>query len=248
MEKPIRLQKFLAHAGVASRRKCEKIIESRRVQVDGKTVSAMGVKVTPGKERVTVDGKEIGAAEEHVYILLYKPKGYVTTVADPQGRPIVTSFLQNVKERVFPVGRLDLDTEGALLLTNDGELTQAILHPSNEVYKTYEALVKGQPKSSDLHSLETGIMVDDKKTSPAKVLFKERVQQNAVVQITIHEGRKRQVKKMFQAIGHPVLSLKRLAYGNLGLGNLQPGKYRFLTKNDINLIFSNKFLYKQKNS
>ena len=248
MEKPIRLQKFLAHAGVASRRKCEKIIESRRVQVDGKTVSAMGVKVTPGKERVTVDGEEIGAAEEHVYILLYKPKGYVTTVADPQGRPIVTSFLQNVKERVFPVGRLDLDTEGALLLTNDGELTQAILHPSNQVFKTYEALVKGQPKSSDLHSLETGVMVDDKKTSPAKVLFKERSQQNAVVQITIHEGRKRQVKKMFQAIGHPVLSLKRLAYGNLGLGNLQPGKYKFLTKSDINLIFSNKTLYKQKNS
>lgn len=248
MEKPVRLQKFLAHAGVASRRKCEKIIESRRVQVDGRTVSAMGIKITPGKERVMVDGKEITAAEEHVYILLYKPKGYVTTVADPQGRPIVTSFLQNVKERVFPVGRLDLDTEGALLLTNDGELTQAILHPSNEVFKTYEVLVKGLPKSPDLHSLETGVMVDDKKTSPAKVLFKEKIQQNSLIQITIHEGRKRQVKKMFQAIGHPVLSLKRLAYGNLGLGNLKPGKYRFLTKNDINLIFSNKSLYKQKNS
>lgn len=248
MEKPIRLQKFLAHAGVASRRKCEKIIESRRVQVNGKTVTAMGTKVTPGKELVTVDGAEIGGAEKHVYILLNKPKGYVTTVADPQGRPIVTSFLQNIKERVFPVGRLDLDTEGALLLTNDGALTQAILHPSNEVFKTYEALVKGQPKPSALRSLEIGILVEDKKTSPAKVLIKEKTQQNAIVQITIHEGRKRQVKKMFQAIGHPVISLKRLAYGNLGLGNLRPGKYKFLTKNDINLIFSNKSLYKQKNS
>ncbi len=248
MEKPVRLQKFLAHAGVASRRKCEKIIESRRVQVDGKTVSAMGVKVTPGKERITVDGKEIGAAEKHVYILLNKPRGYVTTVADPQGRPIVTSFLQNIKERVFPVGRLDLDTEGALLLTNDGELTQAILHPSNQVFKTYEARIKGHPKPGDLRSLETGIMVEARKTAPAKVVLKDKTRENAIIQITIHEGRKRQVKKMFQAIGHPVLSLKRLAYGNLRLGNLRPGKYRFLTKNDINLIFSNKILYKQKDS
>lgn len=248
MEKPVRLQKFLAHAGIASRRKCETIIESGRVQVDGKTVKTMGVKVTPGIEKITVDNKEIAAAEKHVYILLNKPKGYVTTVADPQGRPIVTSFLQNVKERVFPVGRLDLDTEGALLLTNDGELTQSILHPSNNVFKTYEAEVKGNPKSSDLRTLETGIMVEDKKTSPAKIRVIQKNKGNSIIQITIHEGRKRQVKKMFQAIGHPVLSLKRLAYGNLGLGNLAPGKYRFLKKNEIKLIFSNKSLYKQKDS
>lgn len=248
MEKPIRLQKFLAHAGVASRRKCENIIESGRVQVDGKTVKAMGIKVTPGKERITVDNKEIIAAEKHIYILLNKPKGYVTTVADPQGRPIVTSFLQNVKERVFPVGRLDLDTEGALLLTNDGELTQSILHPSNQVFKTYEAEVKGNPKSSDLRALETGVMVENRITSPAKVRVIRKARGNSIIQITIHEGRKRQVKKMFQAIGHPVLALKRLAYGNLGLGDLAPGKYRFLQKNELNLIFSNKSLYKQKNS
>lgn len=248
MVKPIRLQKFLAHAGVASRRKCEAIIENGRVQVDGKTVTTMGVKVIPGKEKITVDNKEILSAEKHVYILLNKPKGYVTTVADPQGRPIVTSFLQNVKERVFPVGRLDLDTEGALLLTNDGELTQAILHPSNQVFKTYEAKVDGIPDSSDLRALETGIMVENKKTSPAKVRLIKKIKRNSIIQITIHEGRKRQVKKMLQAVGHPVLSLKRLAYGKLELGNLAPGKYRFLKKNDINLIFSNKSLYKQKNS
>jgi len=248
MEKPLRLQKFLAHAGVASRRKCEEIISNGRVQIDGKTITAMGTQVTPGKERITVDGKLIGAKEKLVYILLNKPKGYVTTVSDPQGRPIVTSLLQNIKERVFPVGRLDLDTEGALLLTNDGELTQSILHPSNEVFKTYEAEVKGNPKASNLRSLETGIMVENKKTAPAKVRFKRKKKQNSIIEITIHEGRKRQVKKMFQAIGHPVVSLKRLAYGKLGLGNLAVGKYRFLKKNDINLIFSNKSLYKQKNS
>jgi pseudouridine synthase len=248
MVKPVRLQKYLAQAGVASRRKCESIIENGRVQVDGKTVKTMGIKITPGKEKITVDSKEVITTEKLVYILLNKPKGYVTTVADPQGRPIVTSFLQDVKERVFPVGRLDLDTEGALLLTNDGELTQSILHPSNQVYKTYEAEVKGIPSSSDLRALETGIMVENKKTSPAKVEVTNTIKGNSIIRITIHEGRKRQVKKMFLAIGHPVLSLKRLAYGKLGLGNLAPGKYRFLKKNDINLIFSNKILYKQKNS
>ncbi len=248
MENPVRLQKFLAHAGVASRRKCEAIISSGRVQIDGKTITAMGTQITPGKERITVDGKVIGAKEQPVYILLNKPKGYVTTVSDPQGRPIVTSLLQNIKERVFPVGRLDLDTEGALLLTNDGELTQSILHPSNEVFKTYEAEVKGRPTASALRSLETGIILENRKTAPAKVTIKQKNRQNAIIEITIHEGRKRQVKKMFQAIGHPVLSLKRLAYGNLGLGNLAVGKYRFLKKNDLKLIFSNKSLYKQKNN
>ncbi len=244
----IRLQKYLAHAGIASRRKCEEMIKSGRVQVDGKTVSCMGLKITPGVEQISVDGTTINTVEKHVYILLNKPKGYVTTVSDPQGRPIVTSLLQDVKERVFPVGRLDLDTEGALLLTNDGELTQAILHPSKQVYKTYEALVKGRPQESDLKSLENGIFVEGKKTAPAKVSFIKHHAQNSVIQIIIHEGRKRQVKKMFQAIGSPVLSLKRLAYGSLNLGTLKPGKYKFLTKKDLKLIFSNKNLYKQKNS
>jgi len=244
MKNSVRLQKYLAHTGVASRRKCEEIIRSGRVQVDGKKVTAMGIKVTPGKEKILLDDREIGVAETPVYILLNKPKGYVTTVSDPQGRPIVTSLLHNIKERVFPVGRLDLDTEGALLLTNDGELTQAILHPSNEVYKTYEAKVRGIPQSFLLQRLETGIVVENKKTAPATVTSKQKKGKNSIIQITIHEGRKRQIKKMFQAIGHPVISLKRLAYGNLGLGNLQTGKYRFLQKKDINLIFSNKNLYK----
>ena len=248
MSAPIRLQKFLAQAGIASRRKCEQIIEAGRVQVNGKTVSAMGVKVCPGKERVTVDGKVVEAAEKDVYILLNKPKGYVTTVSDPQGRPIVTSFLQNVKERVYPVGRLDIDTEGALLLTNDGALTQAILHPSKGVFKTYEAVIKGFPSAASLRILETGVRLDGKKTAPAQVKVLGKEQRTSTVQLTIHEGRKHQVKKMLAAVGHPVQSLKRLAYGKLGLGNLKPGKYRFLTKNDLNLIFSNKSLYKQKNS
>ena len=248
MAAPIRLQKFLAQAGIASRRKCEQIIEAGRVEVNGKTITAMGVKVDPGKERVTVDGKAVEAAEKDIYILLNKPKGYVTTVSDPQGRPIVTSFLQNVKERVYPVGRLDIDTEGALLLTNDGALTQAILHPSKGVFKTYEAVVKGSPSAASLRALETGVRIDGKKTAPGQVKVLRKEQRTSTIQLTIHEGRKHQVKKMFAAVGHPVQALKRLAYGKLGLGKLKPGKYRFLTKNDLNLIFSNKSLYKQKNS
>lgn len=248
MAEPIRLQKFLAQAGIASRRKCEQIIEAGRVQVNGKTVTAMGVKISPGNERVTVDGKEVENAEKDVYILLNKPKGYVSTLSDPQGRPIVTSFLQNVKERVYPVGRLDIDTEGALLLTNDGALTQAILHPSKGVFKTYEAVVKGSPSTAFLRTLETGVRIDGKKTAPAQVKVVDKAPQSSTIQLSIHEGRKHQVKKMFAVIGHPVQSLKRLSYGRLGLGNLKPGKYRFLTKNDLNLIFSNKSLYKQKNS
>ena len=244
MEKPVRLQKFLARAGIASRRKAEKFIAQGRVKVDGRIVTAMGQQITPGKQKILFDNKEIIAEEKFIYILLNKPKGYVTTLSDPQGRPIVTSLLQGIKERVFPVGRLDLDTEGALLLTNDGELAQSILHPSNEVFKTYEAEVKGCPSSSAIRSLEKGILLENKKTAPAKLRIKHKHKKNSVIIITIHEGRKRQVKKMFKAVGHPVQSLKRLAYGRLRLNGLHVGKFKILHQNDIKKIFSNKTLYK----
>jgi len=237
MEKPVRLQKFLAGAGVASRRKAEEYIADGRVQVDGKVCTAMGQQIVPGKQTVLFDNKEVVAKEPLIYILLNKPKGYVTTLSDPQGRPIVTSLLQGIKERVFPVGRLDLDTEGALLLTNDGELAQSILHPSREVFKTYEAEVKGSPVPASLRALEKGILLENKKTAPARLRIKRKNKTNSVILITIHEGRKRQVKKMFQAVGHPVISLKRLAYGKLELGNLVVGEYRFLHQNDLKMIF-----------
>lgn len=248
MDQPIRLQKFLAMAGIASRRKAEEYIAAGRVKVDGEISTAMGQQIIPGKHKVLFDNQAVIAKEELIYILLNKPKGYVTTLSDPQGRPIVTSLLQNIKERVFPVGRLDLDTEGALLLTNDGELAQSILHPSNEVFKTYQAEVKGFPAKKTIQALEKGILLENKKTAPAKITIKRRNKKNSVVIITIHEGRKRQVKKMFQAIGHPVQSLKRLAYGSLGLNGLGIGKYKILNKNDLKKIFPNKNLYKQKDS
>ncbi|MBU1140213.1 MAG: pseudouridine synthase, partial [Proteobacteria bacterium] len=159
-----------------------------------------------------------------------------------------TSLLSGIQERVYPVGRLDLDTEGALLLTNDGDLAQSILHPSHEVTKTYEAEVKGHPPSEAIKRLEKGILLENRKTAPAKIQIKQQKTKTTVIIITIHEGRKRQVKKMFEAIGHPVIALKRLAYGALTLDGLSLGKYKILQQKDLEKIFSNKFLYKHKNS
>ena len=232
-----RLQKVLAKAGVASRRRAEELIRQGKVRVDGKVVTEMGTKVDPETQNIECDGVALVSREEKVYILLHKPTGYLSTVDDPQGRPIVTDLLKNIKERVYPVGRLDLNTEGALLLTNDGELSQKILHPSHEVNKTYVAKVKGVPGKKKLDALSKGIELEGRKTWPARIKVLKTEAQSTVIQIIIHEGRKRQVRKMFEAIGHPVLALKRTAYGQLELGGLGPGKYRFLTPRDIKFIF-----------
>ncbi|MDX2435038.1 MAG: pseudouridine synthase, partial [Desulfobacterales bacterium] len=232
-----RLQKVLAKAGVASRRRAEELIRQGKVRVDGKVVTEMGTKVDPETQNIECDGVALVSQEEIVYILLNKPTGYLSTVDDPQGRPIVTDLLKNIAERVYPVGRLDLNTEGALLLTNDGELSQKILHPSHEVNKTYVAKVKGVPGKKKLDALSKGIELEGRKTWPARIKVLKTEAQSTVIQIIIHEGRKRQVRKMFEAIGHPVLALKRTAYGQLELGGLGPGKYRFLAPRDIKFIF-----------
>jgi 23S rRNA pseudouridine2605 synthase len=232
-----RLQKVLAKAGIASRRGAEELIRQGKVRVDGRVVTEMGTKVDPEIQEIECAGVTLASQEEKVYILLHKPSGYLSTVDDPQGRPIVTDLLKNIKERVYPVGRLDLDTEGALLLTNDGELAQKILHPSHEVNKTYVAKVKGLPGKKKLEALSRGIELEGRKTWPAKIEVLNTKAQLTTIQITIHEGRKRQVRKMFESIGHSVLGLKRIAYGQLELGELRSGKYRFLTPADIKFIF-----------
>lgn len=234
---PVRLQKYLAQCGVASRRQAEKIIKQGRVQVDGVVITAMGTLVNPDKQVICLDEKEVKAEQELFYILLNKPKGFVTTLSDPQGRPIVTSLIPDISARLFPVGRLDLDTEGALLLTNDGQLAQEIQHPKFEVKKSYEARVLGTPDKHVISQLERGILLDNKKTSPARVRIKKKFKKSSIIKITIHEGRKRQVRKMFQAVGHPVIELKRVSYGKLLLGTLPTGKYRKLNRNDIKKIF-----------
>lgn len=237
MTEHIRLHKYLAACGIASRRKAEEMISNGRVTINGVVVTSMGEKIIPGKDAVCCDGKPVVQAEEFVYVLLNKPKGYVTTLSDPQGRPVVTSLLKDLRQRVFPVGRLDLDTEGALILTNDGSLAQKIQHPSNETNKTYEALVQGHPGQAKLRELAKGILLEEKMTAPAEVKILKHLQGQTLIEIVIHEGRKRQVKKMFEFIGNPVISLKRIAYGRLQLGKLPSGKYKMLNHRDLKKIF-----------
>jgi 23S rRNA pseudouridine2605 synthase len=238
MNQKERLQKIIAQAGICSRRRAEEYIAAGRVAVDGRTVTELGFKADPAQAVISVDGQPVRQEEKKVHLLLNKPPGYVTTLSDPQGRPIVTDLLPpDLRLRLFPVGRLDLDSEGALLLTNDGDLANRILHPKFEVKKTYEATVRELPAASDLRRLEAGIIVDGQKTWPAQARVLRRTKTAAVIEIIIHEGKKRQVRKMFQAIGHPVLRLRRTAYGGLRLGGLGPGKCRFLTEKDITNIF-----------
>lgn len=233
-----RLQKIIACAGICSRRKAEEYIAAGRVTVDGQVIRESGCKVDPTQAMISVDGRPVSQEGKKIYLLLNKPPGYVTTLSDPQGRPIVTDLLPpQIKARLFPVGRLDLDSEGALLLTNDGALANRILHPKFEVKKTYEATVREMPPQKALRRLETGIIVDGWKTWPAQARLRRQTKNSVIIEIIIHEGKKRQVRKMFQAIGHPVLRLRRTAYGSLRLDGLAQGKSRFLTEKDITKIF-----------
>ncbi len=241
-----RLQKILAKAGIASRRSAEQLIRDGRIRVNGQVVMEMGCKADPAHDQITCDGKPM-AFEEKMYVLLNKPAGYVTTLSDPQGRPVVTDLLTEIPLRLFPVGRLDLDTEGALLMTNDGELGNSILHPRFEVKKTYEALVVGSPSPDKLNRLEQGIELDGFRTRPAGIRVLKRHKDQTLIEIIIHEGKKRQVRKMFQALNHRVLHLKRTAYGQLKLGTLPLGKHRVLTTNDLKKIFSGKIPFTIKN-
>ncbi len=223
-----RLQKYLAHCGVASRRKAEEYIRNGKVKVNGKTVTEMGVSVT-AQDRVEVDGKLVRLERKKVYIMLHKPKGYVTTVHDPEGRDTVMDLISDVEERVYPVGRLDYDSSGLLLLTNDGELAHRMMHPSHEIVKVYIVTVEGAPSAEAIRKLEKGIRIENYTTAPALVKVLENYGEKTKLEITIHEGRNRQVRKMCEAIGHQVIRLKRVAYGNLVLGALKPGQWRYLT-------------------
>ncbi|EKN69651.1 pseudouridine synthase [Neobacillus bataviensis LMG 21833] len=228
-----RLQKVIARAGIASRRKSEELIKEGRVKVNGKVVTELGVKVSPS-DKVEVNEIQI-EKEEPVYFLLYKPRGVISSVSDDKGRKVVTDFFSHFKERIFPVGRLDYDTSGLLLLTNDGEFANLLMHPKNELDKVYVAKIKGIPLRENLRKLEKGIRLEDGKTAPAKVnlLSVDKKKQTAIVEITIHEGRNRQVRRMFEAIGNEVLKLKRERYGFLTLNGLKTGEARELTPHEV---------------
>ncbi len=229
-----RLQKVIAHAGITSRRKAEELIVSGRVSVNGQIVKELGVQVS-AKDRVEVDGVPI-EQESPVYYMLYKPRGVISAVTDDKKRKVVLDFFTEVPERLYPIGRLDYDTSGLLLLTNDGDLSQKLMHPKHEVDKVYVAKVKGIADKKQLLPLSRGIRIEGKKTAPARfeILSTDAATQTSIVQLTIHEGRNHQVKNMLKAVGLPVQKLKREMYGSLTLAGLRPGEYRELTKKEVN--------------
>jgi 23S rRNA pseudouridine2605 synthase len=228
-----RLQKVLSQAGIASRRESEKIIADGRVAVNGTVVTELGVKADPEVDTITVDGKPISIEEKRVYILLYNPVGYMTTLKYPEGRPIVTDLLKGVKERVYPIGRLDYNTEGLLLLTNDGALANVLMHPSHEVDKGYLVRVSGQVSPVQIARLAEGVQLEDGMTAPAKVVPVSESEHNSWISITIHEGRYRQVRRMCEAVGLNVVRLKRSRYDFLEIGDLKPGEFRFLQPEEV---------------
>ena len=223
-----RLQKILSRAGVASRREAESMITAGRVAVDGKVVTELGVKADPATSSITLDGKPVVVAVGKVYIVLNKPSGYVTTLRDPQGRPIVTELLKGLGVRVFPVGRLDYNTEGLLLLTNDGEWANRLAHPRHEVDKEYLVRVRGTVAKEQIVRLEQGIELEDGKTAPARASVTKQSDNNTWISVTIHEGRYRQVRRMCEAVSLSVVRLRRVRYGSLVMGELKIGEYRHL--------------------
>lgn len=238
-----RLARFLAHAGIASRRHAEELIAAGRVQVNGATVTTQGTRIQPERDTVLVDGKPVLPPARHVYLLLHKPVGYVSTAHDPQGRPAVLGLLppelRNL--RVYPVGRLDIDTSGLLLLTNDGDFAQRLTHPRYAMPKHYQALVQGCPPESALDELRNGVTITEDngrshKTAPAQVHLLRKVGASCWLALTIHEGRKRQVRRMLTAVGHRVLELIRVGIGPLELGDLPVGQWRYLSSDEVEAI------------
>jgi len=231
-----RLQKIIAAAGVASRRKAEELITSGRVQVNGKMVTELGTKADPEQDHIRVDGKLLRGPERYSYIVLNKPKGYVTTVSDPEKRPTVMDLVRSVRGRVYPVGRLDWASEGLLLLTNDGELANALMKASSGVSKTYVVKVAGQPEETKLEKLRRGVSIAEKggrrvRTAPAKIkLIREG--DNPWLEVTIVEGRNRQIRKMFEEVGHHVEKIRRVQYGPLSL-DVPPGEFRSLSLEEV---------------
>lgn len=228
-----RLQKIIANAGIASRRKAEELILEGSVTVNGQVVRELGTKADPEKDAIKVKGKLIHRSQKKTYIVLHKPRGYITSMSDPQGRPVVTDLLRGVKARVYPVGRLDYESEGLLILTDDGDLAHTLMHPSNEIPKTYVAKVKGVLEDKEVGRLEKGIRLREGVTAPAVVKRIKKTDSNSWIEITVHEGRYRQVRRMLDEVRHSVLRLIRIRYGPIELGDIPPGKYRHLTPEEI---------------
>lgn len=230
-----RLQKIISKCGVASRRKAEEMILEGLVTVNG-VPATLGMKADPHKDHIKVKGKLISAVGSKVYLMFNKPVQCLTSLHDPEGRPTVRDFLKRVKARVFPVGRLDFNSEGLLILTNDGDLANSILHPGNRIPKTYRVKIDGFLEDKDKSRLEKGIRLEDGMTAPAMVRVVKMLKANSWIDITIHEGRKRQVRRMLDRVGHSVIKLVRTRINGLQLGALKPGEYRYLTQKEVRIL------------
>lgn len=231
----LRLQKYLADCGVASRRKSEELIAQGKVRVNGK-VAQIGDKVDPKKDDITVSGRKIVRSKNYTYIMLHKPRGYITTMSDEMGRKCVAELVKDVGERVYPVGRLDRESEGLLLMTNDGEFANAMTHPTKHVPKTYRVTVRPSITEDQLTALTKGIMIDDRMTAPAEVRVLTKEEGRVVLEIILYEGRNRQIRKMCEALGLEVARLKRTAVGSVKLGMLPQGKWRELKDEEVHKL------------
>nr|WP_314278022.1 pseudouridine synthase [uncultured Peptostreptococcus sp.] len=232
----MRINKYIAGSGLTSRRKAELLIQEGRVKVNGNTIYDLGHQVDENTDLIEVDGKKISLKEEKmVYIILNKPEGYISSVKDQFGRKDIMLLVSDIKERIYPVGRLDYETSGLLLMTNDGDLTYKLTHPKHEFEKVYIASIKGIPNKEELESFRNGLVIDNYTTSKAKIsiLKSDNKKNYSVCKVSIHEGRNRQVRKMFFAIGHPVMNLKRVGLGRININNLEPGKYRHLSQEEL---------------
>lgn len=237
----IRLQKYMAEAGIASRRKAEELILEGKVKVNGKTVNELGIKIVPNKDIVEYNGKKVAQGKEYVYILLNKPIGYVTTVKDQFNRYSILDLVKTNK-RIVPVGRLDMYTSGAIILTNDGDFVYKVTHPKHEIEKTYTVTIRGIVENNEVEELKKGVKIEDYITKPAKVKILKTDEEKNIsrLEITIHEGKNRQVRKMCEAIGHKVLALHRSKIAGIGVKDLELGKWRYLTKNEVRKILNEK--------
>lgn len=230
-----RLQKIIAEMGLASRRKAEEFILEGRVTVNGK-VATIGMKADPSKDHIKVDGKLLFKPEKKVYFILNKPRGVVTSMSDPEGRPTVHDFARGIRQRVFPVGRLDYDSEGLLLLTNDGEFAHAVLHPSKKIPKTYLVKIKGNLEDENIEKLRRGIRLDRTVTAPAKVKRLRKTESNSWIEMVIYEGKKRQIRRMLERVGHSVIRLMRIKINGLEMGPLKPGACRPISTEEMRIL------------
>ena len=234
----IRLQKVLAAAGLGSRRKCETYITAGRVTVDGEVVDELGARVDPEVSVIHIDGVRIAQASGHVVLALNKPRGVITAMSDRHGRQCVGDLVQDLDERLFHVGRLDADTDGLLLMTNDGELAQRLGHPSHEVNKTYVARVQGRVDKGTLQRIKNGVIIEDRVVDVEKIAMLDQSADATLIELTIHEGRNRIIRRLCEEVGHPVIDLARTSIGPIQLGNLKPGQTRELTRDELGRLYS----------